>query len=75
VTMSISVGSIQLYVHGSTWLDMTQYTQFASQERVSINLTSSNLWLIDSSKLFLQSAYTPRIASLNEGAGTSPLSN
>jgi len=67
--MSISVGSVQHYVQGSTWFDMTQYTQFGSQERVSINLASSNLWLVDSSKLFLQSAYAPRIAFLNEGAG------
>lgn len=67
--MSISVGSIQHYVQGSTWFDMTQYSQFGSQERVSVNLASSNLWLIDSSKLFLQNAYAPRIAFLNEGAG------
>lgn len=67
--MSISVGSIQHYVQGSTWFDMTQYTQFGTQERVSINLASSNLWLVDSSKLFLQNAYAPRIAFLNEGAG------
>lgn len=67
--MSISVGSIQHYVQGATWFDMTQYTQFGTQERVSVNLASSNLWLVDSSKLFLQNAYAPRIAFLNEGAG------
>lgn len=67
--MSISVGSIQHYVQGATWFDMTQYTQFGTQERVSVNLASSNLWLVDSSKLFLQNAYAPRVAFLNEGAG------
>lgn len=67
--MSISVGSIQHYVQGSTWFDMTQYTQFGTTERVSVNLSSSNLWLVDSSKLSLSSAYAPRIAFLNEGAG------
>ncbi|SRR5579883_818884 len=67
--MSISVGSIQHYVQGATWFDMTQYTQFGAQERVSVNLASSNLWLIDSSKLFLQNAYAPRVGFLNEGAG------
>jgi len=67
--MSISVGSIQHYVQGSTWFDLTQYTQFGSSERVSVNLASSNLWLVDSSKLFLESAYAPRLAFLNEGAG------
>lgn len=67
--MSISVGSIQHYAQGATWFDMTQYTQFGSQERISINLASNNLWLVDSSKLFLTNAYAPRIAFLNEGAG------
>ena len=67
--MSISVGSIQHYVQGATWFDMTQYSQFGVKERVSVNLADSNLWLIDSSKLFLQNAYAPRIAFLNEGAG------
>ncbi|XGV97106.1 MAG: DUF4114 domain-containing protein [Leptolyngbya sp. BL-A-14] len=67
--MSISVGSVQHYVQGSTWFDMNQYAQFGTQERVSINLASSNLWLVDSSKLFLQSAYAPRLGFLNEGAG------
>jgi len=67
--MSISVGSVQHYGQGSTWFDMNQYAQFGTQERVSINLASSNLWLVDSSKLFLQNAYAPRLGFLNEGAG------
>lgn len=66
---AISVGPIQHYVPGSTWFDLTKYEQLGTQERVSVNLSSSNLWLIDSSKLFLSSDYAPRIAFLNEGAG------
>ena len=65
----ISVGPIQNYVEGSTWFDLTKYSNFATQERVSINLVESNLWLIDSSQLYLPNDYAPRIAFLNEGAG------
>jgi hypothetical protein len=65
----ISVGPIQHYVSGSTWFDLTKYDHLATQERVSVNLSSSNLWLIDSSKLVLSSDYAPRIAFLNEGTG------
>lgn len=67
--MTISVGSVQHYVQGKTWFDMTKYAQFGVNERVSVNLASSNLWLVDSSKLFLQNSYAPRIGFLNEGAG------
>ncbi|MBD1855440.1 DUF4114 domain-containing protein [Leptolyngbya boryana CZ1] len=66
---TISVGPIQHYVPGSTWFDLTKYDNLATQERVAVNLSSSNLWLVDSSKLFLSSDYAPRIAFLNEGAG------
>lgn len=67
--MSISVGSIQKYVPGSTWFDLARYNNLATKERVSINLSSSNLWLIDSSQLRLEETYAPRIAFINEGAG------
>jgi Domain of unknown function (DUF4114) len=67
--MTITVGSIQNYVAGETWFDLSKYQNLATQERVSVNLASSNLWLIDSSHLFLNSTYAPRIAFLNEGAG------
>ncbi|MDX2215602.1 MAG: DUF4114 domain-containing protein [Oculatellaceae cyanobacterium bins.114] len=67
--MTITVGSIQNYAPGQTWFDLSRYQNLAVQERVSINLSSSNLWLIDSSHLFLNNTYAPRIAFLNEGAG------
>jgi hypothetical protein len=65
----IAVGSIQHYVPGSTWFDLSKYNNLGTQERVSVNLSKSNLWLIDSSKLVLASDYAPRIAFINEGAG------
>jgi hypothetical protein len=65
----ISVGPIQRYVPDSTWFDLAKYNHLGTQERVSVNLSSSNLWLVDSSKLTLTSDYAPRIAFLNEGAG------
>lgn len=67
--MTITVGSIQHYVQGQTWFDLNQYAQFGTKERVSVNLASSDLWLVDSSKLFLTNNYAPRIGFLNEGAG------
>jgi hypothetical protein len=67
--MVLSVGPIQSYVPGSTWFDLTQYSNLGTQERVSINLAESNLWLIDSSSLYLPYNYAPRIAFINEGAG------
>jgi hypothetical protein len=73
--MSLSVGPIQSYVPGSTWFDLTKYSSLGTQERVSINLADSNLWLIDSSDLYLPYNYAPRIAFINEGAGyQSPVS-
>ena len=73
--MSLSVGPIQSYVPGSTWFDLTKYSGLGTQERVSINLADSNLWLIDSSDLYLPYNYAPRIAFINEGAGyQSPVS-
>ncbi len=73
--MTLSVGPIQSYVPGSTWFDLTKYSNLGTQERVSINLAESNLWLIDSSDLYLPYDYAPRIAFINEGAGyQSPVS-
>ncbi len=66
---SISVGPIQSYIQGSTWFDLTKYKNLGSQERVSIDLKSSNLWMIDSSQLYLPYSYAPRVAFINEGAG------
>ncbi|MFQ4138573.1 DUF4114 domain-containing protein [Nodosilinea sp. PGN35] len=73
--MSLSVGPIQSYVPGSTWFDLAKYSSLGTQERVSLNLSESNLWLIDSSDLYLPYNYAPRIAFINEGAGyQSPIS-
>ncbi|MEB3360443.1 MAG: hypothetical protein VKK04_27210 [Synechococcales bacterium] len=73
--MSLSVGPIQRYVPGSTWFDLTKYSNLGTQERVSINLVESDLWLIDSSDLYLPYDYAPRVAFINEGAGyQSPVS-
>jgi len=73
--MTLSVGPVQSYVPGSTWFDLTKYSNLGTQERVSINLADSNLWLIDSSDLYLPYNYAPRIAFINEGAGyQSPVS-
>lgn len=65
----LSVGPIQKYVEGSTWFDLTKYSDFGRAERTSVNLVESNLWLVDPSQLVLEETYAPRIAFLNEGAG------
>lgn len=62
--MSLSVGPIQSYVPDTAWFDLTKYSDLGTQERVSINLADSNLWLIDSSQLNLITDYAPRIAFL-----------
>jgi hypothetical protein len=67
--MTVTVGSIQHYDPNSSWFDLTKYQSLATSERVSVNLSSSNLWLIDSSQLYMQNSYAPRVAFLNEGAG------
>ena len=67
--MSLSIGPIQSYVPETAWFDLTKYSNLGTQERVSINLADSNLWLIDSSELYLPYDYAPRIAFINEGAG------
>ncbi|MBE9029812.1 DUF4114 domain-containing protein [filamentous cyanobacterium LEGE 11480] len=66
---SLSVGPINSYVEGSTWFDMNRYDFLSNQERVGVNLTASDLWLVDASKIKLASDYAPRVAFLNEGAG------
>jgi hypothetical protein len=68
-TTQLSVGPIQNYVPGSTWFDLNKYNFLASQERVAVNLSRSNLWLVDASKLKMVEDYAPRVAFLNEGAG------
>jgi hypothetical protein len=60
--MALSVGPIQSYVPGSTWFDLTQYSNLGLKEQVSINLSSSNLWLVDSSQLALPYNYAPRLS-------------
>jgi hypothetical protein len=73
--MSLSVGPIQSYIPNTAWFDLTKYSSLGTQERVSINLVESNLWLIDSSDLYLPYDYAPRVAFINEGAGfQSPVS-
>lgn len=68
--MPITVGPIQGYTtSATTWFDLAKYASLGSQERVSINLAQSNLWLIDSSDLYLPYDYAPRVAFINEGAG------
>jgi hypothetical protein len=68
-TTTLSVGPIQNYATGSTWFDQGKYNFLASQERTSLNLSRSNLWLVDTSKIKFVEDYAPRIAFLNEGAG------
>ncbi|NJN48669.1 MAG: DUF4114 domain-containing protein [Alkalinema sp. RL_2_19] len=66
---ALSVGPINSYVPGSTWFDLHRYDFLASQERVAVNLSASDLWLVNASKIKLTSDYAPRIAFINEGAG------
>lgn len=73
--MSLSVGPIESYVPDTAWFDLTQYSDLGTEERVSINLSESDLWLIDSSDLYLPYDYDVKVAFLNEGAGyQSPVS-
>lgn len=67
--MGLSVGPIQSYTAGNSWFDLSKYDKLGVQERVAVDLKASNLWLIDSSDLFLKSSYSPRVAFINEGAG------
>jgi transcription elongation GreA/GreB family factor len=68
-TTTLSVGPIQNYAAGSTWFDQGKYNFLASQERTSLNLSRSNLWLVDTSKIKFVEDYAPRVGFLNEGAG------
>jgi hypothetical protein len=67
--MSITVGPIQSYGAGSSWFNLRDYSQLGISERVAVDLVASDLWLLDSSNLYLTEDYAPRIAFLNEGAG------
>ncbi|MBD2325542.1 DUF4114 domain-containing protein [Alkalinema sp. FACHB-956] len=68
MTTSLSVGPIQHYVQGNSWFDLAKYQNLGRVNRVSVNLSASNLWLIDASKLSLVNDYAPRIAFVNESA-------
>lgn len=65
--MSLSVGPVQSYVPGSTWFDLTQYSDFGLQEQVSVTLIPSNLWLVDQSQLNFDDTATANLAFLYEG--------
>ncbi len=49
--MTLSVGTIETYVPGSTEFEQTQYGDLGTKERESLSLSDSNLWLVDSTAL------------------------
>ncbi|MFH7243176.1 MAG: hypothetical protein ACHWZW_10035 [Spirulina sp.] len=49
--MTLSVGTIETYVPGSTEFYETQYGNLGTDERESLSLSDSNLWLVDSTAL------------------------
>jgi hypothetical protein len=49
--MTLSIGTIESYVPGSTEYDQTQYADLGTQGRDSISLSDSNLWLVDSTSM------------------------
>ncbi len=59
--MSITVGPIETYVTDSDLSNPTNYAEVGTQEQVSVNLTSSTLWLVDSSTLNTQTVSTSPI--------------
>jgi hypothetical protein len=59
--MSITVGPIETYVTDSELSNPTNYAEVGTQEQVSVNLTSSTLWLVDSSTLNTQTVSTSPI--------------
>jgi hypothetical protein len=65
--MDLSIGPIESYIPGSSWFDLTQYSDLGVQERVSVNLTASNLWLVDESQLNFQDSSEPPIVLPGEG--------
>lgn len=65
--MDLSVGPIESYVPESSWYDMTQYSDVGVQEEVSVNLTDSNLWLVNDSQLNFQDSSQPPIMLPGEG--------
>lgn len=67
--MGITVGPIQSYTTQNSWFDLAKYSNLGVAERTAVNLSQSNLWLLDSRNLYLTDTYAPRVAFLNEGAG------
>lgn len=67
--MGITVGPVQSYTAENSWFNLDDYSQLGIAERTAVDLAASELWLIDSSSLFLTDSYAPRVAFLNEGAG------
>lgn len=65
--MDVSVGFIESYVPGSSWYDVTQYSDLGTQEQISVNLTSSDLWLVDQSQLNFQDSSEPPIVLPADG--------
>lgn len=49
--MSLSVGTIETYVPNSTEFTQTQYDDLGTQNRDSLTLSDSDLWLVDSTTL------------------------
>jgi hypothetical protein len=49
--MTLSVGTIETYVPGSAEFEQTQYSNLGTEERESLSLSDSNLWLVDSTTL------------------------
>ncbi|MEA5452417.1 hypothetical protein VB780_27840 [Leptolyngbya sp. CCNP1308] len=49
--MSLSVGTIETYVPNSTEFTQTQYSDLGTQDRDSLTLSDSDLWLVDSTTL------------------------
>lgn len=66
--MTLSVGPIESYIPGSTWFDLTKYSDLGTQEQVSVNLTDSNLWLVDESQLNFQDSLTSPVVSADQAS-------
>lgn len=49
--MSLSVGTIETYVPDSTEFTQTQYGDLGTQDRDSLTLSDSDLWLVDTTTL------------------------
>lgn len=64
--MSLTVGSIETYVADSIWSEPGSYSQISAQEQVAVNLTSSTLWLVDTSKLNAETIDSPPVTLQDE---------